>query len=54
MTDLERIELAIRRAAAQMPNGAARGFRLVADELALRIMSKHILDEYRAIQRDLD
>lgn len=33
MTDLEKIELAVRRAAAQMPNFQSRGFRLFADEL---------------------
>lgn len=33
MTDLEKHELAIRRAASQMPAGTSRFFRLLADEL---------------------
>lgn len=34
MNAIDRIELAIRRAAAQMPNHQSRAFKLVADELA--------------------
>lgn len=34
MNDLNRIELAVRRAAGQMPNHQSRAFRLLADELA--------------------
>jgi hypothetical protein len=34
MTDLEKIELAIRRAITQKPNRASGQFRLVADEIA--------------------
>lgn len=33
MNTLNRIELAIRRAASQMPNHQARAFRLLADEV---------------------
>lgn len=35
MNAIDRIELAIRRAASQMPNHQSRAFKLVADELAV-------------------
>lgn len=56
MTDLEKIELAIRRAAAQMPNHASRQFRLVADELialeGLDALSNALLLGYRKEQSE--
>lgn len=58
--DIERVELAIRRAASQMPGGASRTFRLLADELArfdvdnLSAKDNAALRKYREEQRDLD
>jgi hypothetical protein len=57
MSDLDKIELAIRRAASQMPNGQARAFRLVADELQdldARVSDAYALKEYRTKKHEGD
>lgn len=57
MTDLERVELAIRRAASQMPGGSSKLFRLVADELVrlnVFISDDKALTQYRDEQAKLD
>lgn len=56
MTDLQILELAIRRAASQMPNHQSRAFRLVADELAKPTQppSMSVLNIYRNEQTNLD
>lgn len=54
MNAINRIELAIRRAASQMPAGPATGFKLVADELSALthegLETQVQLDEYREQQ----
>lgn len=52
MTDLERVELAIRRAASQMRGDQSRAFRLVADELASGRDSIFTLEEYRMLPKE--
>lgn len=56
MNAINRIELAIRRAASQMPAGTAKGFKLVADELSALthegLETQGFLDEYRNQQRE--
>ncbi len=60
MNAVSRIELAIRRAASQMPNHQSRAFRLVADELQDLVHDtptdevEGILKTYRENQRELD
>lgn len=56
MNAINRIELAIRRAASQMPDEVSHLFRLVADELALVTHEEmnndqETLEEYRESQR---
>lgn len=50
MTDLEKIELAIRRAASQMPNHASRQFRLVADEIANVSVSQNVFNDTQSLK----
>jgi hypothetical protein len=57
MSDLQKLELAIRRAASQMPNGQSRAFRLVAAELESMeqnavSLSIELLNTYRYQQRN--
>lgn len=59
MNDLNRIELAIRRAASQMPNFQSRAFRLLADEISYITGTKDedvtkTLSCYKILQRDID
>ncbi len=60
MNKLNRIELAIRRAASQMPNHQSRAFRLLADELqdidhdTPADDVEDMLNTYRTSQRELD
>lgn len=54
MNAIDRIELAIRRAAAQMPNHQSRAFKLVADELAILTHDFTSQDEATARQAALE
>lgn len=62
MNDITRVELAVRRAAGQMPNHQSRAFRLLANELASvslhgnkdDYLDNEALKNYRKNQSEID